>query len=200
MTRRAGKRGRGEQGAVLVEFAFLLPVLALLVFGILEFGMAWQDKLTVQTGVRTGVRVGSTAGNVADADKNILLGVGAVLNDIGFANVNWVVVYKSSSTDGVTPAACLTPTPHSVSGSCNAYSGAQLHQVVDATAPASWFGCGVGSLDSSWCPTSRQSIQAVGNDYLGVWVNADHPSLTGFFGASLTMTDSAVMRLEPKEA
>ncbi|MEA2703085.1 MAG: hypothetical protein QOD63_1030 [Actinomycetota bacterium] len=184
----------------LVEFACVLPLVAVLAFGIIELGMAWQDKLRVQTAVRAGVRVGSTAGKLSTADQQILLGVGAPLNDIGPSNVNWVVVFKSTTTNGAVPSACITPTPHSVSGSCNAYTGAQVQQVTGGTAPSTWFGCGVGSLDLSWCPTSRQSVQALGGDYLGIWVSARHPMVTGFFGSSFTMADTGVMRLEPQEA
>lgn len=181
-----------------MEFAFLLPFLALMAFGVVEFGLAWQDRLTVQTGTRAGARVGSAAGDRADADKSLLLGLGSAISDVGLDNVDWVLVYKSTSTDGAVPSACTVPTPHSVSGACNAYSGSQLRQIVAGTAPASWFGCGGGSLDLLWCPTNRQTVHAVGTDYLGVWVSARHPMLTGFFGSVITITDRAVMRLEPQ--
>ena len=138
----------------MIEFAFVLPLLALFAFGAIELGLAWSGRLTVQTAVRAGVRVGSAPGTVATADQVLLLSTGAALNDLGLANVNYVVVFKSTTTDGAVPTACLTGTPHSVSGSCNAYTGAQLPQVVAGTSPGSWFGCGVGSLDLSWCPTS----------------------------------------------
>ncbi|MEA2902081.1 MAG: hypothetical protein QOH36_1968 [Actinomycetota bacterium] len=197
--RRTLTRRRGERGGAMVEFAFVLPLLTLFAFGAIEMGLAWSGRLTVQTAVRAGVRVGSAQGTVANADQVLLVSTGAALNDLGLANVNSVVVFKSITIDGAVPTACLTGTPHSVSGSCNAYTGAQLAQVVAGTSPGSWFGCGVGSLDLSWCPTSRQAIQALGNDYLGVWVSARHPMLTGFFGSTLTIVDHAVMRLEPKE-
>jgi len=184
----------------MVELALVLPVLALFAFGVIELGLAWGDRMAVQTAVRAGVRVGSSDGKVSTADKGVLLGVGAALYDMGLPNVDWVVVYKSATIDGAPPAACLTPAPHSVNGSCNAYTGTQLQQVVAGTAPASWFGCGAGSLDVAWCPTSRQSIQALGNDYLGVRITARHPMLTGFFGSVLTLNDDAVMRLEPQES
>jgi hypothetical protein len=180
--------------------AFVLPLLCMLTFGIIEFGLAWGDKLTVQTAVRAGVRVGSADGTLATADKSVLLGVGAVLHDMGLANVDRVLVYKSVTTDGAVPTACLTPSPHSVSGSCNLYTGAQLAQVVAGTAPVSWFGCGVGSLDLSWCPTSRQSIQALGNDFIGIQVTARHQMVTGFFGSVRVLEDHGVMRLEPTES
>ncbi|MGH9190055.1 MAG: TadE/TadG family type IV pilus assembly protein [Acidimicrobiales bacterium] len=194
------RRAQGARGAVLVEFTLLVPVLAVMAFGIVELGLAWQGRMTVQTAVRAGVRVGSAQGTASTADKGALLGVASAITDVGIANVDWVLVYKSTTADGAVPTACLTGTPHSVSGSCNAYSGTQLQQIVAGTAPSSWFGCAVGSLDLSWCPANRQTIQAGGTDYLGVWVRARHPMLTGFLGSALTMNDHAVMRLEPKEA
>ena len=195
---RAHRRHR-ERGAVLVEFAFVLPLLALLGFGVMEFGFAHQDKMAVQTAARTGVRVGSAAGDTADADKSALLGVGSVLTDIGLDNVDWIVIYESSTADGAVPTACTNP-PMSVTGSCNAYTGAQLQQVVDGSAPAAWFGCGLSALDRFWCPTGRQTVQAVGADYVGVWIQATRPMLTGFFGSTMTITDRGVMRLEPQDA
>jgi Flp pilus assembly protein TadG len=190
-------RCKGSQGSTLVEFAIVLPLLAIMTFGIVELGMALQDKMTVQGAARTGVRVGSAAGTAPDADKNLLLGAGAALHDVGLANVNWILVYKSATADGAVPVACTNP-PHSVAASCNAYTGAQLQQLVAGTAPSSWFGCGATALDRFWCPTSRQTIQSDGTDYLGVSVEAQHPMLTGFFGSTLTIGDHGVMRLEPQ--
>ena len=39
---------RDDRGAVLVEAAFILPVVILIVFGIIEFGLAFKDTLTVR--------------------------------------------------------------------------------------------------------------------------------------------------------
>ena len=47
MRSRPVRRVRGERGAALVEFALILPVLALLLFGMLDFGKAfnyWIDE------------------------------------------------------------------------------------------------------------------------------------------------------------
>jgi Flp pilus assembly protein TadG len=44
---RTGAKARGDQGVALVEFALLLPVFVLLVFGMLDFGKAfnyWIDE------------------------------------------------------------------------------------------------------------------------------------------------------------
>jgi Flp pilus assembly protein TadG len=54
------KRGlRAESGAIAVEFAILLPVFLLLVFGILDFGHAYYMKQVVSNASREGARYGT---------------------------------------------------------------------------------------------------------------------------------------------
>jgi len=54
------KRGlRAERGAVAVEFAILLPVFLLLVFGIMDFGHAFYMKQMVSNASREGARYGA---------------------------------------------------------------------------------------------------------------------------------------------
>jgi hypothetical protein len=54
------KRGlRGERGAIAVEFALILPVLLLLVFGIVDFGHAWYMKQIIINASREGARYGT---------------------------------------------------------------------------------------------------------------------------------------------
>jgi len=47
---------RAEQGAMAVEFAMILPVLLLLVFGIVDFGHAWYMRHVLQNSCREGAR------------------------------------------------------------------------------------------------------------------------------------------------
>lgn len=54
-------RIRRDRGAVMVEFALVLPVLALLIFGMLEFGMGLNNKSSLQQGTREGARQASVA-------------------------------------------------------------------------------------------------------------------------------------------
>ena len=51
------RRARGDEGAALVEFAFVMPLLFLLVFGIIEFGWAFRQNLDVRHGAREGTRL-----------------------------------------------------------------------------------------------------------------------------------------------
>jgi Flp pilus assembly protein TadG len=50
-------RLRDQRGASAVEFAFIVPLLILLVLGIAEFGRAFQVSGTLSAAAREGVRV-----------------------------------------------------------------------------------------------------------------------------------------------
>ena len=67
-----GARARGERGSVLVEAAFITPVLFFLLFSILEFGMAFRDYLAVANTTRDGARAASIYSNDLSADFDIL--------------------------------------------------------------------------------------------------------------------------------
>lgn len=187
---------RRERGAVLVEFALIGTLLVSLAFGLVEFGMAWQDKMTVETAARAGARTGSSVGKDRLADYAIIEGVRTALSDIGMDNVEYVVVYKSTTADGKVPTSCKTGV--SQTGLCNVYTGSQLSTLTQADFGGT-SGCGGSSPDRFWCPTSRRTVQATGTDFLGVWVKAQHPTITKLFGSSMTVTSAAVMRLEPAE-
>jgi hypothetical protein len=176
---------------VLVEAALVIPLLLMLVVGIAEFGFAFRDRLTVQTSVRTAARVGSSLGNDVQSDYNILQAMKSALGSIPLANVETIVVFKSTTANGAVPATCLTGV--SQLNSCNVYTAAAL-----SAAPTS-FGCGAGALDTMWCPTSRVVDQATGLEYLGIYVQVKHTFLSGFLGSrQVTLKDNVVLRLEPK--
>ncbi len=58
MTRRA-RRGsaNSDRGAAAVEFALLLPLLVLLIFGMIDFGRAINAQITITQAAREGARV-----------------------------------------------------------------------------------------------------------------------------------------------
>src|SRR5436305_1681114 len=45
---------RREDGASLVEFALIAPILFLLLFGLIDFGFIYNDFLSLRHGVRAG--------------------------------------------------------------------------------------------------------------------------------------------------
>ncbi|HET7387901.1 MAG TPA: TadE/TadG family type IV pilus assembly protein [Nocardioidaceae bacterium] len=61
----ARARARSQSGAVAVEFALVLPILGMLMFGIITFGLAYSDKVALANAVREGARFGASTDNVS---------------------------------------------------------------------------------------------------------------------------------------
>ena len=55
--RRLRTRLAGQGGAAAVELAFVLPVLLLMLFGIIEFGRAYNAQVSLTGAAREGARV-----------------------------------------------------------------------------------------------------------------------------------------------
>ncbi|MFV2039173.1 MAG: TadE/TadG family type IV pilus assembly protein [Acidimicrobiales bacterium] len=68
---RRGSRDRGR-GVAVIEFALIMPLLLMLVFGIVEFGQAYQARLTVTHAAREGVRVLAVTDNQPAAEAAAL--------------------------------------------------------------------------------------------------------------------------------
>jgi Flp pilus assembly protein TadG len=49
-------RSRDERGSAAVEFALVLPLLLMLVFGIIDFGRMYNAKITLNEAAREGAR------------------------------------------------------------------------------------------------------------------------------------------------
>ena len=48
---------RDDSGQTMVEFTLVLPILCVLLFGILEFGIVWNHYVTLTDATRAGARV-----------------------------------------------------------------------------------------------------------------------------------------------
>lgn len=186
------RRAHGERGSVLVEAAFITPVLFFLLFSILEFGMAFRDYLAVANTTRDGARAASVYGNDSSADFDILQTIADSSNVINRNDIQRIVVYKATGPNTVVPTSCANGTP---SSTCNVY-GANALDLAESE-----FGCRADrNLDRYWCPTTRKNAVTGTNgppDYIGVWIKVNHTWVTGLFGRGLTFTDSTVMRIEP---
>jgi Flp pilus assembly protein TadG len=55
------RRGRDDDGAALVEFALVLPLLALILFGTIEFAWAFSQHLDLRHGSREGARLAAVS-------------------------------------------------------------------------------------------------------------------------------------------
>jgi Flp pilus assembly protein TadG len=52
---------RDQRGQAMTEFALVLPIIALLLFGVIQFGITFNNYLTLTDAVRAGARKGAVA-------------------------------------------------------------------------------------------------------------------------------------------
>ena len=75
-------RGRSQSswvrdaGAAVVEFALILPLLLLVLFGIIDFGRALNNQITLTQAAREGVRVASLRVTSTTPEAQALLAAG----------------------------------------------------------------------------------------------------------------------------
>jgi Flp pilus assembly protein TadG len=62
------KRLRCQKGVAAIEFAIVLPLLMMIVFGIIEFGLLMYDKQVITNASREGARIGISDAVVSDAE------------------------------------------------------------------------------------------------------------------------------------
>ncbi|MDP9297335.1 MAG: pilus assembly protein [Actinomycetota bacterium] len=71
-------RLRREDGAAAVEFALIVGLLAMLIFGMMEYGLAFWQLQTLRSAAREGARVAAVGGTQAQIRTS-------VSNNAGFA-------------------------------------------------------------------------------------------------------------------
>jgi hypothetical protein len=79
MRRRTARTAPRDRGAAAVEFALLLPLLLLLVFGIIDFGRALNAQITLTQAAREGARLDALgASNVVSRTQAAATGLSPV--------------------------------------------------------------------------------------------------------------------------
>jgi len=192
---------RNQRGAVAVEAALLTPLLALILFGIVELSLYMRDVASISSAAHVGARtasVGAGAGpgtcqasanpppcsptNVpalAQAAADAIQRGGTALPQ---KEINWIIVYRAN------PAGYPLPT-----GNTNAVCSTDCVKYVwDAGLNRFRYASG------AW--TSSQ-INACINDparmSVGVIMNATHRWVTGLFGDGAGVQERSVMTFEP---
>jgi len=94
-----------ENGQAMVEFALVAPILFLILFGIVQFGIAFMNSVALTDAVRAGARkaaVSRTAANPTQSAQNAVLGAAT---DLDQSKVSVTVTSEWQSGDTVTVAA-----------------------------------------------------------------------------------------------
>jgi Flp pilus assembly protein TadG len=71
------RRLHSDSGAVAVEFALVMVPLLLILFGIIDFGFAFNNQLAVTAAAREGARIMAVESNKADAATDAIKAVKA---------------------------------------------------------------------------------------------------------------------------
>lgn len=207
------RRFHDDDGAVVVEFALILPFLVLVILGLIEYGYLFRQESLFSGAVQSAARIdshtlsGATAATKRPADQFALQAIMTQFTSLKNVSLTRVIIYKAAASDGAVPGTCLAITGSSgggVNGSCNVFNSQQplvAALATAGTAPASGFmatctGSTGGDLDRYWCPTDRISDISSSPDWVGVYVEARYTYLTKVFGPSRTITDRAVFRAE----
>src|SRR5207253_7262975 len=72
--------GTGRRGSALVEFAMVLPLLFMLVFGFIEFGRAMMVESLLVNGAREGARAATLA---AETDADVQQVIDTYMANVG---------------------------------------------------------------------------------------------------------------------
>lgn len=97
---------RDRTGASAVEFALVLPLLAVLLFGIIEFGVALNNKIALTDGVRVAARELAIGRGNATPRTNAQNRFGASTSGLNPASLTLTLSVQGTACS--TDAACRT--------------------------------------------------------------------------------------------
>lgn len=180
----------GDRGAALVEFAFVGPLLILLVIGMAEFGLAFKDRLTISSVTQAGARVGATVGDQPEADyvllEAVISGLEGITDPDDIVSVEIYKVLPDGSQDVINTN---TYTPDPANAAC---------PWSPCPNPDPVFFTGYGG---PWVPGNTPSLrdeELPGLDVLGVRVSYQHTWITGILPDPTPWAEDARVRLEPQ--
>ncbi|MBZ5672211.1 MAG: pilus assembly protein [Acidobacteriia bacterium] len=107
--KRARARARDEQGQALLEFAFVLPVLLTLLLGVIVFGLALHNYLTLTNATNLGAQLLSMSrGQTLDPCQTTSQAVYAAAPNLIPANLKFTIVLNGTSvaTNQPSPVTC----------------------------------------------------------------------------------------------
>ncbi len=188
---RRRSNARGQQGAVLVEAALVLPIMILVVMGIIEFGFAFASATTTTGSSRSGARLGAaayaTSGTIAanqrSAADQIADTVSADLVGLTSATPVGMLIYRVDKTSSEGAPIGGFPTDDGVATGCT--TDCFRYE---------WDGSKMVWTSGGWPDPDACGMEL---DSIGVYVKSRHHYITGMIGDHVDVDGQTVMRLEP---
>jgi Flp pilus assembly protein TadG len=137
-------RSKDERGASTVEFALILPVFALLLFALVDFGMVFSGYTTMRSGVATSARLASLNEYTYSGSASCSGGPSAATADMVCNTMSAMGKILAIVPGSVEVGICFTP--NSSGGSCSS-STESASQTGNQCTPIS----GGGSQPTTYC-------------------------------------------------
>ena len=161
---------------------------------------------SVSNASRAGAREASTWAASPLADFNILRTANKSLGSLA-ARIDAVIVFRGTSAISQVPAACVAQIPttsRGIAGECNIYRHSDLVNLNEASfgwSDLNTVAENAGKWDESWPATRRieEITGVVSPDWVGVYVQARHKSLSGAV-PSRKIKRSSLAQIEPQRA
>ncbi len=173
----------GEAGQTLVEFSLVFTLFITLMMAVIEFGVLYNNILTVQFASRQGVSVAAEMGGEDGADCAILKAVeDALQTPVNHSAISAVEIYQSDANGD------------KIAGKVNRYTRTgTLDCPGTATEPYTLVG-------SEGYPEVDRGDVLTDLDMVGVHIDYTYYGITPFAaGRSWAVSDGATLRMEPKQ-
>jgi Flp pilus assembly protein TadG len=107
-------QGNRQQGQSMAEFTLILPMLAILLFGIIQFGIAFNNYLAVTDAVRAGARQAAVSRSLPSGQRasTVESRVRSAANNLDQSKLN---VFVTSNWDPGTDVTVRATYPYSIS-------------------------------------------------------------------------------------
>ena len=176
------RRTDGQRGAVIVEFALVLPLLVSLTFGIVEFSSAYHASSTLSDATRAGGRVGSALATEPTYAQRVADAVAAALQTLPADEPQELWIYKANA--------------NGYPGTGNDFSTCAARCIRYLWQPATKSFDTASPQGGGWAAGTHQVCNQP-FDEIGVYVKMRHAFVTRLFGTTVTLDDHAVFRFEP---
>lgn len=114
------KNRKRERGAVIVEFAIVVPILVLLFQGTVEFGLMWRESSNLAGAVSQSTRSMAALGGNGYSDKEGVLALRTSLGSnsrVAFDDDDYIIVYDAT---GSPAQAAINKQPCDIASNSNA--------------------------------------------------------------------------------
>jgi Flp pilus assembly protein TadG len=150
LIRRLRACGRGEDGAELIEFVIVFPILMLILAGILDFGMMFRSFEVVTNAAREGARVAILPGYELDAP--VKLRVQEYLDASG--------LNSTAVTERVTYPVTIGVAPNTKTFTAHGVRVTYTYQMLVLSGVSQLFGGGIGDVPLRSVAVMRSETQA----------------------------------------